>query len=623
MDSKAPRKDTSIAQLDKGSLKRVLGVFDLFAIGYGDLGSSIYYALGITAFFALGATPLALLLAGFVFVCTALSYAEMSAAFHDSGGSASYARRAFNDLVSFVAGWGLLLDYIVTIAISAFTIGPYLSYFIPGLKDIPIQIGFTVAVILLLLILNIWGVKESTRTSFFLMIFTVLTQLVLIIVGLFSIDDLVTFFSQIKINKSGALNVPSWDEFFKGTAMAMVAYTGIESIAQLSAETRAPVRTLPRAVFITMFVLIFIYFGITYVGFSILSPFEIGHRYEENPVAGIVQHFKWGSAILLPWVGVLAAVTLFVASNAGLIGASRLSFNMGENYQLPRFLYKLHPRFKTPYKALGFFAILAITIVVLSRGKISFLADLYNFGAQIAFFSTQLSLIILRIKQPDLRRPYKVPLNIKIKGKEIPIPAVLGAISSLAVWLLIIITKPDGRYLGFAWLAFGLIMYFGYRKKKQIAATGQLVIQKVKVPTFLPLKIGQILLPLRSTQQTETIQMACEMAKLHKAAITAINIIEVPYSLPLATTLSHRVEIAGQILQTAEAIAREEEVEISLEVLRARNTAEAILDLVELRSFDLIVLESTHSSETGLGRIISEILSQSPCRVWICHPRIS
>ena len=173
MASKPNRKDTSIAQLDKGSLKRVLNVFDLFAIGYGDLGSSIYYALGITALFALGATPMAFLLAGFVFICTALSYAEMSSTFHESGGSASYARHAFNDLISFTAGWGLLLDYIVTIAISAFTMGPYLSYFFPELKDTYVQIGFTVAVIVGLLMLNTLGSKESTRTSFFLMIFTI------------------------------------------------------------------------------------------------------------------------------------------------------------------------------------------------------------------------------------------------------------------------------------------------------------------------------------------------------------------------------------------------------------------------------------------------------------------
>lgn len=617
------RKDSSISQLDKGSLKRVLGVFDLFAIGYGDLGSSIYYALGIATLFALGATPLAFLLAGFVFVCTALSYAEMSAAFHESGGSASYARHAFNDLISFTAGWGLLLDYIVTIAISAFTIGPYLSYFFPALNDTFVQTVFTVGVIVALLFLNIVGSKESTRTSFFLMIFTVFTQLIVIIVGLLSIEDLSKFFSQIVINKAGVNFSPSWDEFFKGTAMAMVAYTGIESIAQLSAETRTPVRTMPRAILITVGVLIFMYFGLTYVGFSVLSPFELGHTYEENPIAGIVAHLPWGSALLTPWVGILAAVTLFVAANAGLIGASRLSFNMGENYQLPRFLYKLHPRFRTPYTALGFFALLAITIVVLSRGRMSYLADLYNFGAQIAFFSTQMSLIVLRIKKPDLRRPFKVPLNIKIKGKEIPIPAVLGAISSFAVWMLIVITKPEGRYVGSAWIAFGLLMYFAYRKKQRMTATGQLVIQKVKVPTFQPIKMKHILLPVRSASQTETMQLACEMAKLHGAEVTAVHIIEVPFSLPLETALPHRVQLAGQVLQTAEAIAREEQVPITMEVLRARNTAEAIMDLVRLKSFDLIVLEAVQAGQQdkGMGRIISDILMHSPCRIWISHPK--
>ncbi len=611
-----------VNQLDKGALKQVLNVFDLFAIGYGDLGSSIYYALGITAFFALGATPLALLLAGFVFICTALSYAEMSAAFHESGGSASYARYAFNDWISFTAGWGLLLDYIVTIAISAFTIGPYLSYFFPVLKDNLIQIIFTIGVILLLLILNIWGTKESTRTSFFLMAFTVVTQIVIIVVGLFSIQDFSKFFSQLVINKPGLSYAPSWSEFMKGTAMAMVAYTGIESIAQLSAETRSPVRTMPRAIILTTLVLIFMYFGLTYIGFSLISPYDFGHTYEEQPIAGIIEHFKWGGSFLLPWVGVLAAVSLFVAANAGLIGASRLSFNMGENYQLPGFLYKLHPRFRTPHTALMFFALLACAIVAISRGRLSFLADLYNFGAQIAFFSTQLSLIILRIKSPDLRRPFKVPLNMKIKGKEIPIPAVLGALSSFAVWLLIIITKPEGRYLGFAWIGLGLLMYFSYRHKKGMVATGQLQIKKVKIPHFNPVKISHILLPLRSTSQKETVQMACEMAKLHKASITAIHIIEVPFSIPLEAPLPNRLESATQVLQIAEAIAREEEVQISMEILRARNVGEAILDLAQLRGFDLLILESSLSSgQGGVGHLITEILPQSPCSVWICHPK--
>lgn len=614
---------SNIPQFDRGALKRVLGVFDLFAVGYGDLGSSIYYALGVTAFFALGATPISMALAGLVFVCTALSYAEMSAAFQESGGSASYSRHAFNDLISFVAGWGLLLDYIVTIAISAFTVGPYLIGFFPALKESDVQILFTIGLIVLLLVLNVVGVKQSTRMSIGLMAFTVITQLIIILIGLFTVENFSRIFSTISIGKAGLLDSPTWAEFIKGTAMAMVAYTGIESIAQLSAETKKPTKTVPRAILITMGVLLFMYVGLSVVGFSVLTPYQLGHIYEAQPIAGIVAHLPWGAKVLLPFVGGLAALTLFVAANAGLIGASRLSFNMGEYYQLPRFFYKIHTRFKTPYIALAFFAIAASIVVAMSHAKMSFLADLYNFGAQIAFFSTQVSLIVLRIKKPEMVRPFKVPLNIRIKGASIPIPAVLGAVASFAVWVLVVVTKPEGRYLGFGWILFGLVMYWLYRRKKRISPTAQVVLEKIKAPRLRPLEIQKILLPIRNLTQMETVQVACEIAKHHKASITAFHVIEVPFSLPLESALPHRLGAAGAVLKTAEALALEQGVEVELEIVRARSISEAILEIAEKGKYDLILLE-TQPRSAGNGRLplnarVAEIVQRAPCRTWICH----
>jgi len=613
---------TNIPQIDRGALKRVLGVFDLFAIGYGDLGSSIYYALGITAFFALGATPVAMVLAGIVFVCTALSYAEMSAAFHESGGSASYARHAFNDLISFVAGWGLLLDYIVTIAISAFTVGPYLAHFFPRLQDADVQVLFTIGLIALLLIMNVIGVKESTRTSFVLMFFTVITQFFIILIGLFTAENLSKLISGITIGGGGA-DSPSWGEFIKGTAMAMVAYTGIESIAQLSSETKKPIRTVPRAIIITMAIVLFMYLGLTVIGFSILTPHELGTTYEEQPIVGIVANFPWGAHILLPWVGILAAVTLFVSANAGLIGASRLSFNMGEYYQLPRFFHKVHPRFRTPYVALAFFALIACAVVALSRARLSFLADLYNFGAQIAFFFTQLSVILLRIKKPDMLRPFKVPLNITIRGKSIPIPAVVGAIASFGVWTLVVITKPEGRYMGTGWILLGLLMYWGYRRTKRLSPMSQVVIEKIKIPSFAPLDIKHILLPLRSTTQTETVQVACELAKLHKGKITALHVIDVPPSMPLDMLVPHRVEMASLVLKTAEAIGLDMGIEMDLEIVRARSIPEAITDVLNRDGFDLLLLESSKAPAKGgrptMSFLLNEIVQKSKCRTWICN----
>jgi basic amino acid/polyamine antiporter, APA family len=612
----------TVVQLKRATLKRVLGVFDLFAIGYGDLGSSIYYALGVTALFALGATPIALALAGVVFICTALTYAEMSAVIHESGGSASFARHAFNDLISFIAGWGLLLDYIVTIAISAFAVGPYLSYFFGELHKTPVQIVFTLALIAILFAMNVIGIKHSTRVSLILTTITLLVQAVIIAIGASTLLDLDTVVDHMHINVANAVWSPTWSEFFKGVAMAMVAYTGIESIAQLAAEAHRPMRTIPRAVVLTMVVLILVYLGISVVALSAITPQELGTKYILNPVAAIVDALPFGNNLLSPVIAVIAAIVLGVAANAGLIGASRLTFNMGEYYQLPRIFYVIHPRFRTPVVSLAFFAILASFVVLASRGSLDFLADLYNFGAQIAFFFAHLSLICLRIKKPDLKRPFRAPLNISFGKFSLPLTAIVGVIATFCVWCLVVITKPQGRYLGIAWMTFGLIMYFVYRKKRKLKAMGHVAIEEIEIPGYEPMKVNKVLVPTRSGLQTETMQMACEIAKLHNAQITALHVIEIPSSLPLDIQIPHRMAIAEAILKRAEAISREVGVEIELSLVRSRSLPDTILEIAKKGGYDLLVLGKLKSSlepkHKGVTIFTDKILRKATCRVWVC-----
>lgn len=613
---------STVAQLKKATLKRVLGVFDLFAIGYGDLGSSIYYALGVTALFALGATPIALVLAGIVFVCTALTYAEMSAAIHESGGSASFARHAFNDFISFIAGWGLLLDYVVTIAISAFAVGPYLGIFFKDLTKTPVQLVFTMALLLILFAMNVIGVKQSTRISLVLTTITVLIQAIVIAIGLSTLVNIDYVVDRIRINVPNASWSPTWSEFFKGVAMAMVAYTGIESIAQLAAEAKRPVRTVPRAVVLTMVVLILIYLGISVVALSAVDPKILGTKYILNPVAAIVDALPFGNKILSPLIAIIAAIVLGVAANAGLMGASRLSFNMGEYYQLPRIFYAIHPRFRTPIVSLAFFTLVASLVVLASRGSMDFLADLYNFGAMLAFLSAHLSLICLRIKKPQLKRPFRAPLNIPFGRYSIPLTAIIGAIATFGVWCLVVITKPQGRYLGIAWMTFGLVMYLSYRKTRKLKAMGHVSIEQIKIPGYEPMKVKKILVPTRGGMQTETIQMACEIAKIHDASITALQVIEIPSSLPLDMSIPHRMALAEAVLKRTEAIAREIGVEIEFSIIRSRSLHETILEVAEKGKFDLLVLGSLRSSREPKAKAISidteKILHNAPCRIWIC-----
>ncbi|GAB4191246.1 MAG: hypothetical protein Tsb0015_12990 [Simkaniaceae bacterium] len=603
-------------------MKRVLSVSDLFAVGYGDLGSSIYYALGITAVFALGATPIALILAGFVFACTAFTYAEMSSMMREAGGSAAFSKQAFNDLISFIAGWGLLLDFIVTIAISSYSVAPYLSYFFPILKIPAAKILFTVCLIFVLFALNIRGAKHSTRLSWFLTILTVSTQVLILIIGIIWLTDFPAFFKHLQINVANSAWSPSWSQFWKGTAMAMVAYTGIESMAQLGSEAKRPARTVPRAMMYAMGTLILMYIGMSMVALSAMTPQELTTKYLEDPIAGIVASLPFGGEVLSPWIGILGAIILFVAANAGLMGASRLAFNMGENYQLPKLFYFLHKKYRTPIVSLLIFAVLASLIVIWSKGKLTFLADLYNFGAMLAFFSAHISLIMMRIKFPNLTRPFKIPFNIRCKSISIPISAIIGAVVTFSVWILIIATKPEGRYLGLLWLILGLIMYLTYRKKERIRPIGKLEVEKIKIPEFKGFEIKRILVPTRGGIETETVQIACQIAKVHKAEVKAIHIIEVPFTLPLHVSLYHRTMVAESILKRAEAIGREFGIGMDVELIKARSIPKAILDVSESGDFDLIVMGAASpkagASAAVIGEALHEILVHASCRVWVC-----
>lgn len=618
------RKRTRIVHLKQVTLKKVLGVFDIFAVSYGDLGSSIFYALGIVAFYALGLTPIALGAAGFVFVCTALTYAELTAMIHEAGGAASFSRYAFNDLFAFIAGWGLLLDYIVTITISAFTVSPYLAYFFSPFAETDIQMISSIVIIALLFFLNVVGVKQSTRFSLVLTGTTLLVEIVIIALGFAIAFNISTLIDHFRIGVAHAAWSPSWPEFWKGVAMAMVAFTGVETVAQLGGESTNPKKTPPRALMLTMVALLFVFLSLSSIAVTVVPPHVLGTTYEMHPIAGMIKAFPMGGQVLGPSVAIIAAIVLIVASNAGLIGASRLTYNMGEYYLLPRFFARLLPRFRTPAVALGFFALVSIALIIASLGQLSFLADLYNFGAMINYFSAHVALLVLRVKKPFWERPFRLRLSIPFgRFGRLPITAIVGALSTLAVWGLVIVTKPIGRWAGFTWMVLGIAMYVWYRRKKKIKPAGHVAIEQIKIPGFRAIKYHRILLPLRLAEQTDTMQMASEIAQLHKAKLTVLHVLDVPHALPLDAQLFERATEGELILKRAEAIARDFHVDVEMKMLRARSVVNAILDLAKKGNYDLIVLSATYlhggKVKERLGGLVAEIVRRAPCRVWVCQ----
>ncbi len=615
---------------DRGNLHRVLNASQLYAIGYGDVGSSIYYALGVTTLYALGATPLALALAGIVFFCTVLTYTELSTAMPESGGSCSFARHAFNDLISFIAGWALLLDYIVTIAISAYSVGPYLGNVIPALKTSVGNVPFTLVVLGILLSLNVLGIKESTRVSLLLCIFDIVTQLAIITLGLVLLLEIAQphqflahlqqLWHHMRIGAGDPVWSPTWPSFWKGLGMAMVAYIGIESISQLAGEARHPNRTIPRSMISTMITLFVLYFGISCIALSALTPKELTTVYLEDPIAGIAASMPFGRQYLAPWVGLLGGTILFVAANAGLIGASRLTFAMSEHFTLPRIFYTLHPRFKTPYISLITFTLIAAAVVLVAK-NLTHIADLYNFGAMLSFALAHLSLLGLRLRQPSLNRPFKIGWNIRVGGGQLPLTAILGFLGTAAVWVDVICTKPAGRNLGFLWMGVGLASYFWYRRQQKLPAAARVTIEKLQMPEYQPVGLKKILVPTTGAHTSDMIQFAAKLAKMHGAEVTALHVIEIPPSLPLDTFFPEKLALADSIMEQSQAIGREYEVPIATQVKQARSAGETIVELGKEGGYDLIILGAKARPAapglSSLGTTVEYVIRNASSRVWI------
>ena len=445
-------------------LKRVLGVAAVFSAGYGNVGSSIYYALGIVALAAAGATPIALGFAGILFVFTALTYAEGTSMMPEAGGSASFAIRGFNRATGFAAGWALLLSYIATISMSAFTIPPYLGFFWEPLKTSPV-IGTMAAmsIIFLLMLINIVGVKETSIINICASILDIVTQLTLIVIGFILLYDPQTLIHRIFDNW------PSPQNLVLGIALASIAYTGIETAAQMSEETRRPEKRVPRAIILMIFAVLVIFAGISLVSFLAMSPQELGTTWSRDPVAGIASKIpiQFLANILKPLIAILAGTILLIATNAGLIGISRLSYSLGQRKLAPKIFSTIHPRFQTPFFSIILFSLIGMLILVpgfFSSTVFENVGALYAFGSLLAFMFSHSAIISLRIREPETPRPFYLRGNIRIKKYSIPVTAVLGLILTAIVWIVIVITQPYSRWVGIIWMAIGLIIYFVYKK---------------------------------------------------------------------------------------------------------------------------------------------------------------
>jgi APA family basic amino acid/polyamine antiporter len=649
--SKAPRRGEvglpgagvytlrSMARLTERGLRRSVGVSGLFATAYGNVGSSIYYALGLVAAHALGLTPLVFVFAGGLFALTAKTYAEGAAMFPEAGGSSSFARHAFNDVVSFFAGWALSLDYILTIAISAFFVPHYLSAF-PGLHALnhnPGDIFGGLIVVVLLAALNIRGLGESAKLNFILAILDLSTQTLLVCVG-----AVLVLSPHLLINQVHLGSVPSWKELIFALSLAMLAYTGIETVANMAEESRDPGTQVPKAVNLVVLAVLGVYAGISVVALSALpivhhgvgySPalhetFKtagyatgLGGFFQNDPVLGIISRLGLHGTVLhlaQYYVGILAATILFIATNAGMIGISRLSWSLAEHRQLPSLFAQLHAKFRTPWFTLVFFTALASTLII--YGNTEVLGNLYSFGAMLSFTTAHLAVVALRVKDPDRERPYRMPWNIRIRGAQIPMTAVIGGIGTAAAWVAVVVLHAEARTVGIPWMIVGMGGYYLYRRRQGLDPRKHYRIERPERPAdFAEFDYRTALVPIFGADVSASALRSAAKLIGEEGVVYAIFVLPVPSQLSLDAGLEVEEAQGRSVLESARIQARRLGIKIHTGLIRTRNPGAALADEAERVGADVIYWSTIHApaDEQRIGPTAAYLLSRRPCRVII------
>jgi APA family basic amino acid/polyamine antiporter len=608
-------------------LQRVLDAPALFSVAYGEIASSIYVALGIIALHALGLTPEVLAFMGALFLVVSFSYAEGTAAIPETGGAATFVRRAFNDLAGFLTGWALFLDYLIVIALSAFFVPHYLAaaFKVGSLGRHPWDLVVAVSVIG-----GIAAVRLVRRSAFYrygivVAVLDLVTQLGLVALGfalLFSGDALTR---GVSIGSE-----PSWHQIAFALPLAMLAYTGLETVANLAEETREPGRDLPRSLFSAIGLVVVIYVAIGLVALSAFpadhGTTELGTRWLNSPMMGIVAalqgHLPGGLVTALRYyVGLTAAFILLVAVTTSISGFTRLAHSLGEHGQLPRAFGRLNRRTLVPPEAIVAAAVISIALLLLASllaDTVTFLASLFSFGVLGAFTAAQLAVIRLRFTEPDLSRPFRAAPGMRLRGVEVPLPAVVGSVLTFAIFVIALVTHPGARYGGPIWLIAGLAVYNFVRRGR-----GEGLLERIEAPpeqlpetqfssVLVPMKLGLI--------GEEMVATAVKLAQERGADVEALHVIRVPLDQAIDAELDLEEERAAASLTEAQLLGADHGVHVHGETVRARSIGEAIVDEAARRGADLIVLGSAprwRRQSRFFSPTVEYVLRKAPCEVLV------
>ena len=618
---------------------RSLGSTALAAIGMSAIGASAYFILGVVAERALALTPFVFAVAGGFFVITTMTYVEANSVHPERGGSSTFARYAFDELWSFIAGWAVLLDYLIVMAIGSFAVSHYLTPFWGELGEFPLD---PIATVLVIGFVTWSNVRGSSADRFGRVARLGLANLVLM--GAIITIGLATEYRPGEVIEAIDLGVqPEWDELWFAAVLAAVAFLGIEAASGLAGEVRVAAAGLRRLVIFTALAVVVALVGISAVGLMV-HPVEngstaLGNEYVNAPMVGIVTGFSpaWLADVLRYVVGATGAVVLVQAVNGTMLGLSRLTYSLATHRQIPSVLGRLEPTRGTPYVAICLAGLIAMGLAFSS--DIEFLAGIFAFGAMLAFTIAHASVIVMRFRESDAPRPFRIPLSIPVRGGSIPLPALVGLLGSFAAWVSVIVLHEGARAVGGLWMLAGIVLYVTYRLGQDKSLRARYAIPQEALQDRAAAEYGSILVPVFGSELDDDIvgtagRLAAEEGEEGEggAVIEALYVVEVPMSLPLdARVPDDQIARAKRAVTRAKQVGEEYEgVVVATAMVRARAAGAAIVSEARRRGVEAIVLAAEPSTRMrggtllggrgeprnrALGETTRYVLEKAPCRV--------
>jgi APA family basic amino acid/polyamine antiporter len=645
-DGRARPRASELSESARTTLRHSLGSPILFAVVYTSLASAVFFSLGVVADHALGLTPVVFLIAAVMFGVTAMSYVEGASLHPEPGGSTVFARYAFNEMVSFVAGWAMLLDYVILIAVTAFAATQYLAVFWAPLGHTGESLLLSIAIIALVVFTSIRGFswRREYRVGLIL-VGALLLELVTIAIGLGQFFDAKTIVSQVHLGSA-----PTWSGLIFALTVTTIAFTSVESASGLAGEVKAGRGALRRLIASGTATVVVAYVGVAIVAVTALplpGPHSAGHDFTDAPVIDILRqlHPHTLSQALVYVIGAVAAGTLVAAADSAMLGVSRLAYSLSTNRQIPSGLGRLHPRRSTPYVLILIAGLIAAALTI--PESLDFLVGIYAFGAMLAFTIAHLSVVKMRYSEPLGARPYRTPFSVRLRGGDLPLLAVFGAVASALGWIATMVVHEPARYVGLGWMLAGLVLYVVYRRADETSLLRRVTapVEALRAEQLPEREYGSILVPLSGTRLDEDmIQTAALLAagepsedEPEGSTIEAVWIFEIPMSLPLDARLPDaQVKHARQALARAKAVGEEYTgVQVATATIRARRAGQAILEEARRRGVEAIVLGAEEPSrirggarfggrggplENFVGESIKQVVAKARCRVIVTAP---